>query len=66
MNDFPSYWSATKTSDANLFTTAAEVPHGWVRRIGAYNREIGQFVDAHPLDHDGDGRKGGSLRRRKA
>jgi hypothetical protein len=41
---FPSWWSASADSEPRLFQNGAEVPAGWINRVGVYDTEIGQFV----------------------
>lgn len=55
---FPGYRFGPN-GECELFQTADEVPEGWTR-IHPANR----VEPAHPLDHDGNGRKGGSRTRK--
>ncbi len=52
--DWPS-WRYGPNGAADIFERADDVPAGWVDHPGK--------LAADPLDHDGDGRKGGSLPR---
>jgi hypothetical protein len=58
---FPSWWGP-KGGDPVQCRSAREVQEGWVRHHGHYDVQIGQWVKRDPLDHDGDGAKGGSTR----
>jgi hypothetical protein len=49
MTGFPS-WRYGPDGEAQIFQTADDVPAGWVDHPAKFD----------PLDHDGDGRKGGS------
>lgn len=44
-----------------IFRTEAAVPKGWIRVPGHYDFMLGQWIDDDPLDHDGNGKRGGSL-----
>ena len=50
-------WFYGPNGEARIFTDPADIPQGWADAPGK--------VPAHPLDHDGDGRKGGSRPKRK-
>lgn len=51
-------WRYGPNGAAAIFQQEAEVPAGWADHPAK--------VKADPLDHDGDGRKGGSKPRKKA
>jgi len=63
MSDFPKWpkWMWTGAGEAKVFDRPEDVPEGWMT--------LEDYLALDPLDHDGDGRKGGSLkaprRRRK-
>ncbi len=42
-----------------LFRTEREVPKGWIRVWQHYDFATGVLSKVDPLDHDGDGEKGG-------
>lgn len=48
-------WYYGPQGEAIIFNDFAQIPLGW--------RDRPQVADPHPLDHDSDGRKGGSLPR---
>lgn len=57
---FPSWWGP-KSGDPIHCRNPLEIQEGWVQHFGHYDVQIGQFVpDGGPLDHDKDGRPGGS------
>lgn len=54
---FPS-WRYGPADQAEIFETADAVPEGW--------EDHPEKVKVHPLDHDGDGKPGGTKPRVKA
>lgn len=58
---FPSWWGP-KNGDPILCRSVTEVEDGWVQHTGHYDVHRGCWVsEYHPLDHDKDGKKGGSV-----
>jgi hypothetical protein len=55
-----SWWKPEEEAPPVLFRDEAEVPEGWIFVPGSYDWQRGVWVDPDPLDHDGDGKKGGS------
>mgnify|MGYP001560407729 CR=1 FL=1 len=66
MPEFPSWWE--KDGVLKRYGSFEEVPADWARCNGTYNEQTGQWEDKafDPLDHDGDGKKGGSASGRDA
>lgn len=50
-------WFYGPNGQAEIFTDPADIPAGWA--------DAPHKVPAHPLDRDGDGEPGGSLKRRR-
>lgn len=56
------YWyKPEEDSPPVLFRTEASIPKGWIHVPGDYNVQTGQWENPDPLDHDYNGKKGGSL-----
>ena len=53
-------WMYGPEGQSEVFHRAADVPAGWVDHPGKLPTEPARIPD--PLDHDGDGVKGGSLK----
>ncbi len=60
-----SWWKPAEDAPPVLFRDEAEVPKDWLRVPGRYDFPTGQWINPDPLDHDGDGKKGGSLPAKK-
>lgn len=56
---FPAYWGP-KDGPVILARSPQEIGGDWVQHYGSYNVQTGQWEPRDPLDHDGDGAKGGS------
>jgi len=52
-------WAYGPEGEAQLFDTAKDVPAGWADTPA----EFGRVETPDPLDHDGDGKKGGSKKK---
>lgn len=57
--DFPSWWGPEEGPPVR-YPNEAAVPKGYVHFPGDYNVQTGQWEMPDPLDHDGNGEKGGS------
>lgn len=57
---FPA-WYGPADSDPIEVRSALEIQDGWVEHFGHYDHPRGCWVPNDPLDHDGDGEKGGSI-----
>lgn len=59
MTDFPKWpsWKRNAAGEARLFESADTMEPGWM--------DLEDYLTLDPLDHDGDGRPGGSLPKRQ-
>ena len=55
-SDFPA-WFYGPNGEAAIFESAADIPTGWADAPGK--------APVQPLDHDRDGKRGGSLKRKR-
>jgi len=55
-------WAYSAEGEAELFEKSADVPSDWADSPAAF----GRIETVDPLDHDGDGKKGGSKPKAKA
>lgn len=61
---WPAWFNSPDGDEAAIFSSAEDVPDGWTSGAEKLIAEIEPEPD--PLDHDGDGRKGGSKPRKNA
>lgn len=69
MSDFPSWWKGPEGELKHI--TEGPIPEGWGPAGGHYDYALGVWIEDEkppkdPFDHDGDGKPGGSKKRRKA
>lgn len=65
MIEFPAWGKPEEDAPPVLFNVGP-LPEGWLHVPGHYDFQRGVWIDPDPLDHDGDGAKGGSLPGKKA